>query len=230
MDIAVQSRSIVDALCESSSGERFLIEIQKVYQRGFRQRMLYYGATIFSSQLDIGNADYASALRNVVVIAISNGPLLMSNQSHISHHQLLDLETHRCELEGLNFHFIDLTKFQIKVNELELVNSPVDAWCFYLKFIHELNRNDLAAFKRKYPWMEKAVDELSKFNLSKEEYKSYLLYRMGMSGDPSNSAVELEEDVKNLVKKQIAEKMLADDCPIDKVCKYTGLNKEDFVK
>jgi hypothetical protein len=30
--------------------------------------------------------------------------------------------------------------------------------------------------------------------------------------------------------KRVAKRMLADDRPIDKICKYTGLNKEDFTE
>ena len=229
VDTVFQARSIVDVVCRSSSGERFLIEIQKSYQRGFSRRMLYYGAKIFSSQLAHGNSDYFGALRNVVVIAVSNGALQMDNPSHITHHRLLDIETCKCEMEGLEFYFVDLTKFGIKANEMKLVTKPIDRWCYYFKYIHELSSTELDAFLERFPEMSNAVTELSRFNLSEKEYESYLLWKMGLSGDPSSEA-ELVEDVKNDLKKQIAKKLLAHGVPIEKICIATGLKKEDLVE
>lgn len=164
-----------------------------------------------------------------MVIAVSNGPLQMDNPSHITHHRLLDIETRKCEMEGLQFYFVDLTKFGIKANEMELVNNPIDRWCYYFKYIHELSSIELDAFMEIYPEMRNAVKELSRFNLLEKEYESYLLWKMGLSADPS-SKVELIQDIKKDREKQIAKKMLKDGVSKDKICCYMGLVEKDFVK
>lgn len=181
LDIEAQADGIVDVYCKTYSGEQFLIEIQKNYQSGFAKRMLYYSAKLFSTQLQPGETkDYAATLKNFIGIGISNASLKMSNKSYISHHMMLDTETKKYELQGMSFHFIDLKKFPIKKNEVKLLQSATDAWCFYLKYIHELDGIGLSTFKQRYFDMERAVEELEKFSLTKEEYESYLLYRMGL--------------------------------------------------
>ena len=65
---------IVDILCKDQSGDQYLIEIEiEKYQTAFKKRMLYYGAKLFSSQLEPGDPQsYGRTLRDVVIIGITN--------------------------------------------------------------------------------------------------------------------------------------------------------------
>lgn len=245
-DIDYQTEGILDIRCNtpsgtsqncihkkiSPSGEQFLIEIQKSYQRGFAPRLLYYRAKLFSSQVEPGETDvYPGALKNVVVIGICNGGAIMHNKSHISHHMMLDTETKKCELEGITFHFIDLKKFRIKKNELEKVKNASDVWCYYLKYIHQLDIMERATFRKRNPGMERAIVELERFSLNKEEYEAYLMYCMEHSTS-LNSAKEYAEDMsKQKVKEKLietAKKLLAAGVSKDVVCKALGLKENDF--
>ena len=151
----------------------------------------------------------------------------MHNKSHISHHKMLDVDTKQCELEGMAFHFIDLKKFRLKKNEVQNVKNATDAWCFFLKYIHQLDEMELSVFRERNPDMERAINELEKFSLTKEEYETYLLYRMGLSSS-LNSTEEYAEDVSKQKVIEIAKKMLAKGLSKDLIFEVTGLKEEDF--
>ena len=67
----VDRRAIFDLNCMSSSGERFIVELQKVKQRYFKDRSLYYSTFAIQEQAKQGDWDYK--LSTVYTIGILDG-------------------------------------------------------------------------------------------------------------------------------------------------------------
>ena len=76
-DIDAERTGIVDVVCRLPSGQQILVEMQKSYQRYFKERISFYTSRIYRSQLLEG--DEFNKLCNVIVIAIMNFPLPMKN-------------------------------------------------------------------------------------------------------------------------------------------------------
>ena len=237
-DVSGEYQGVVDVLCESSDGEQYLVEIQRAYKRGFCQRLLFYGAKRFSGQVteQLHNTvrkkmkkkskefDY-SVLKKVIVIAIMNFPF---DESPVSCHKIVNEKTLECRFDGLSFYTIDLTKFNLEVGELA---TPADAWCFFLKKIHVVNQETVNLLGEKHPDVQPAVEELRKFQMSPDEYKDYLVYRM--NSDQADSWDDFLEDFgaekERKCSIEIAKNMLAGGVSIEKICSYTGLKPEDFM-
>ena len=72
--------------------------------------------------------------------------------------------TLKCDLEGLSFHSIDLTKFQNRNHQrIETIKKLHQRMVFLFETylcIYELDRSSLVVFKQKYPWMELKTDKV----------------------------------------------------------------------
>lgn len=80
---------------------------------------------------------------------------VFNNPDYLTHHYITDDATHEHTLEHLQFHFIELTKFNKSLNELI---TSADKWAFLLK-----NADDLSFIPRelKDPYeVEEALEVL----------------------------------------------------------------------
>ncbi|MEO1301036.1 MAG: Rpn family recombination-promoting nuclease/putative transposase, partial [Bacteroidota bacterium] len=65
-----QKESIVDLFCQDQTGNRYIIEMQVVRDKGFLERAQYYGTKSFSSQLAPG--DYYTDLKKIIFLGITD--------------------------------------------------------------------------------------------------------------------------------------------------------------
>jgi len=165
------------------------------------------------------------ALKDIVVIGITNYRLNMSG-SYNSRHRLLNEENHKCDIEGLTFHFLDLERFPFMVDQLDDLKENIEAWCFYLKFIHSMDETAVSNFTEKFPIMKTPIDKLSKFSLTKKEFESYVFSQM------DKDEISAEEYARDCYAKEklieAAKKLLATGVSIDIICSTHGLKREDF--
>ena len=216
-------------LCKSSDGDRFLIEIQCAVQVHFRRRILFYAAKIFTGPLKVGDKDF-SKLKSTVVIAISENDLSFKNPSYFSKHEFVDKCTGECEMDGIQIITLDLSKF-MKQNITELSDST-DAWCFFLKYVYQVAGKDVHALEKKYPTMQRVLQELRTFKLSPEEYERYLVYKMGQydtsEADPEDLAIRAAKRARMEAKVEVARSLLSSGMSMVDVRKHTGLKRSDI--
>ena len=124
--------TILDIKATNQAGEQFIIEMQKKDLGDFAKRSLYYTSKAYVEQLNKGN-DYAK-LKKVYFIGILNFKMF-ENKSFISRHLILNKETHSQDLDDFEFTFLELSKFNKDLHQLETI---LDKWLYFLKYTKDL--------------------------------------------------------------------------------------------
>ena len=130
--IEAMKETILDINAENQRGEKFIVEMQKKDEHNFDKRSVYYTSKAYVSQLEKGN-DYAK-LKKVYFIAFINFKMFES-ANYISRHLILNQETMEQDLDNFEFFFIELKKFDKK---LEQLSSILEKWIFFIKNVSDL--------------------------------------------------------------------------------------------
>ena len=179
---------IFDISCQCQSGESFIIEMQRGYQKNFRQRALYYTTYPISEQGSSARKQYVKekaqaggtkevkfkwdySLKPVIVVAVLNFKFdhledWPSDKYHSSY-RLREDTTQEMMTDVLRFVFLELGRFNKRIWELDTV---FDKWMYLLKHMHELvsipEEFTEPVFARLY-----LLGEIHKFTA--DEYKQY---------------------------------------------------------
>ena len=162
-DIQELKETILDIKATNQNGDKFIVEMQKKDLSNFAKRSLYYTSKAYVSQIDKG--EDVINLKKVYYIAILNFNMF-DNINYISRHLIINQETMTQDLKDFEFTFIELKKFNIKLEDL---NSTIDKWIY---FINNASSFDLIpkeyenikefqeAFKiaNKYSWNKKELE------------------------------------------------------------------------
>ena len=221
-DVHTDRKAIFDVYCENEHGEKFIVEMQNAYQTYFKDRSLYYATFPIREQAQKGDG-WNYKLKHVYVVALLNydmsDPAFSDNT--INHDiGLLDKQTHRVFNDKLTFKYVEISKFNKRIEELE---TNYDKWLFVLQNLSRLDRQPeylkTAVFNRLF-----AEAEIAKFTRTElREYEDSLkAYR-----DIKNSLDSAEEKGKKDKAIEIAKKLLEMDMPIDNIMKATGLSLEE---
>ena len=221
-DVHTDRKAIFDVYCENEHGEKFIVEMQNAYQTYFKDRSLYYATFPIREQAQKGDG-WNYKLKHVYVVALLNydmsDPAFSDNT--INHDiGLLDKQTHRVFNDKLTFKYVEISKFNKRIEELE---TNYDKWLFVLQNLSRLDRQPeylkTAVFNRLF-----AEAEIAKFTRTElREYEDSLkAYR-----DIKNSLDSAEEKGKKEKAIEIAKNLLEMDMPIDNIMKATGLSLEE---
>ncbi|NOQ36653.1 MAG: Rpn family recombination-promoting nuclease/putative transposase [Methylococcaceae bacterium] len=142
--------TILDIKATNQDNEHFIVEMQKKDLGNFAKRSLYYTSKAYVQQLEKGS-DY-SKLKKVYFIGILNFDMF-SSENYISRHLILNKETLTADLDDFEFTFLELNKFNKKLNQLD---SLLDKWVYFLK-----NTQDLTLIPTEFKNI-KAFDEAFK--------------------------------------------------------------------
>lgn len=184
-------KAIFDISCICSDSRTFIIEIQRGYQKHFRDRALFYTSYPINEQgrlakekhdrenqekLELGlegkKFDWNYKLNPVVVVGILNfsikhGDNWPGDRFHSSYRIREDL-THETMTENLRFVYLELGRFRKKVWELE---TRFDKWMYLFKNIQDMiERPDVFSekeFERLF-----ALAKIAKFTA--EEMEDYM--------------------------------------------------------
>ena len=135
---SLDRRSVVDIFCKSSSGEEFIVEIQKNKQIYFKDRTLLYASYPIIRQAQRG-ADWDFRLSAIYVIAIMDFEFADQKDSEeVLHHvKLVELENNKVFYEKLTFVYAEMPKFKKTIDELV---DNTDRWLFVLKNLSRLQK------------------------------------------------------------------------------------------
>lgn len=228
-------KAIFDLNCISTTGERFIVELQKVKQLYFKDRSIYYSTFGIQEQAQRGNWDYK--LEAVYTIGILD--FIMDDQQHevIYHAQLKD-QLNRVFYDKLTFIYLVLPRFNKTPEQL---NTLQDKWLYVFKHLHELDAipSTLSEeiFHRTF-----AIAQLSQF--SPEERKAYedsIKYYRDLKNSMDTARIEgLQEGMeigeqvglekgKEAEKREVAKRMLAKGLEPSLVAELTGLDVKEVV-
>ena len=229
--------SIVDVRCTDQKNNQYIIEMQVITQKDYAARAQYYSSLALSRQLASG--EKYDKLVPVIFVGILDFNLFKSD-NYLSHHFILDNKTHTQELKHLEFHFIELKKFDKEITKLDNI---LDKWVYFLKNAVSLQ---VIPENLKNSVLEDAFNILAQSNWSKKELEAYDKYLDAIRSAASQLETAFEKGIAKGMEKGIAEgkaegkaegekkkaieiaNQLLDILDIETVAKKTGLSIDEI--
>ena len=165
-------KAIFDIYCESETGEKFIVEVQKAKQNYFKDRSIYYSTFPIQEQAKKGDWDFK--LSSVYTVGILDFIFDdHKNDDNLLHY--VELKNQKCEVfyDKLKFIYLELPKFKKKVEELE---THFDKWLFVLTHLSKLSSRPVALQEKVFEKLFAAA-EIAKFTpKERQAYEESLKY------------------------------------------------------
>ncbi|MFI0400564.1 MAG: Rpn family recombination-promoting nuclease/putative transposase, partial [Thiolinea sp.] len=235
---AADRKVIFDLNCLSPSGERFIVELQRVKQIYFKDRSLFYSTFAIQEQAKRGDWNYKLAA--VYTIGILDFLMDDHEQDVLYHAQLKD-QHNRLFYDKLNFIYLVLPRFNLQPHELVTLQ---DKWLFAFKHLHELESipSELqeAIFQRLFAIAQVAqlpAEERQVYENSLKDYRDFMSaqdtahlegYQEGeLVGIEKGKQMGLEEGKQMGLeegKRETARRLLAKGMSVELVAELVGLS------
>ena len=219
-----ERRAIFDVYCENEQGEKFIVEMQNVYQQFFKDRSVFYSTFPIREQALQG--DWNFELKSVYTIGILNFVFPEDEYSKdcLFHEvKLIDTEDKHVFFDKLTFMYIEMPKFNKTENELV---TMLDKWLFVLRNLSRLMERPAALQERIFTRLFEQA-EIAKF--SPEDQRQYedsiKAYR-----DINNAINTAKKEAKEEEKIDMANKMKLKGFSIDDIADITGLSPDEIAK
>ena len=227
--IALDRKTVYDIYCEGTNGDHFIVEMQKAFQRFFKDRALFWTSFLIRDQAPKGLVDgkpWDFDLKAIYLIAI-----LGFEYDHKEEKRKFIRDVQLKDQDGdlfydkLRYRFLQMPLFT--KTESELV-SRSDKWHYFLK---NLDSFDTIPAILREPIFERALATAEVANLTKEEVFQY--ERSRMTQWDNYSALESAEFVgrekgRAEEKVEIARNMKSEGCNFEFIFKMTGLSPAEI--
>ena len=158
-------RSVFDVYCEDAQGDKFVVEMQNVYQEFFKDRSVYYATIPIRDQGRKGDWDFE--LKAVYTVGVLNFCLTDDPEHYVHEVKLVDLGTKEVFYDKLTFAYIEIPKFN---KDEEHLDTMWDKWMFVLRNLSHLMDRPPALQERVFTRLFEQA-EIAK--LSKTELRNY---------------------------------------------------------
>jgi predicted transposase/invertase (TIGR01784 family) len=165
-DIPLERKAIFDIHCISTSGERFIVEMQKAKMNFFKDRSVYYSTFPIRQQAEKG--DWLFKLAPVYFIAILDFEYDEAEEMRKFRRDVaLRDQDGMVFFDKLHFKFLQMPLFNKQEHELE---THFDKWIYFLKNLESFEHIPAIL---KEPVFEKAFHTAELANLNREQYAAY---------------------------------------------------------
>ena len=221
--------------CENDKGEKFIVEMQNVYQEFFKDRTIYYSTFPIREQAQRGG-DWDFHLNPVYTIGLLNFNFAdgLENAKRWHHEvKLMEVDTHEVFYDKLTYIYVEIPKFDKKESELE---SMYDKWMYVLKNLSNLMQRPAALQERVFTRLFEQA-EISKFD--KQELKLYEdsvnayrdivnAIRTAEKKKYAEGRAEGRAEGEKKAKERIASNLLTLGVPIETIMQASGLSEEEI--
>ena len=230
-DVYAERKAIFDVYCENEHGEKFIVEMQNAYQTYFKDRSLYYATFPIREQAPKG-VDWDFKLDHVYVVALLNYKMSDTafSPDTINHDiGLLDKATHRVFNDKLTFKYVEISRFDKSVDQL---NTEFDKWLFVLRNLSRLDRQPQSLQNKVFDRLFEEA-EIAKFTKTElREYEDSLkAYRdIKNSLDTAEEKGRAEGRAEGLAEGRaaVAKNLLSMGMSPSDIAKATGLAPEEI--
>ena len=173
-DLYTDRKAIFDVYCEGENGEKFIVEMQNAYQTYFKDRALFYSTFPIREQAPKGN-EWDFKLNHIYTIALLNFSMNEEafDKEEIRHHvQLCDTATHQVFYDKLEFIYVEISKFNKSLDELETL---YDKWLYALKNLYKLTRRPKALYDKVF---DRLFEEAEIARFTPQEQREYEASKM----------------------------------------------------
>ena len=216
--------SILDIRVTDERHISYIVEMQVEELDGFDKRVQYYTARQYSSQIEKGE-DYPK-LNQVIFIGILDFIFFEDDKDYITRHRTVNVKTQKSTLNGMEYNFIELPKF----DEEKPINTLIEKWIYFIKKAPNLN---LIPENINDEGLKHAYEDADRHNWTKEELEAYHYAEMRRQDEKGKTELAVRKAAKTAREAreiEIAREMIKDNEPINKIIKYTSLNKETVEK
>ena len=216
-------KAIFDVYCENEEGEKFIVEMQKVEQRYFKDRSVFYSTFPIREQGQRGS-DWDFNLKSVYTVGILNFVFPDNEYDEECYHhevKLMDTADKHVFFDKLTFVYLEMPKFNKTEDQLE---TMFDKWLFVLRNLSRLLERPAALQERVFEKLFRQA-EIAKFTPEeRQDYEeSVKIYR-----DLKNSidTAEWKGGIKKSI--EIAKNFKAMGLSNEQIAKGTGLSLEEI--
>lgn len=169
-EIPIFKNSIVDVRCVDLKGRQFIVEMQMLWTDSFKSRVLFNSSKAYIKQIERGK-EY-KGLQPVYSLSIINQDFENTLDTYFHHYKLVHSEDSQNVMEGLEFVFIELPKFQTK----KFTDKRLQV--LWLRFLSEINDNQegISPDFLENPDIKEASDLILESGFTKEELEAYDKY------------------------------------------------------
>ena len=169
-EIPVLKHSIVDVRCRDQNGRQFIVEMQMLWTNSFKSRVLFNASKAFVCQLD--KTQTYESLEPVFSLNLVNQSFEKDTAEFYHHYAIVHLEDSGKRLQGLEFVFVELPKFQPE----KILDKPMaDLWLRFLTEIEDESETIPEALLNN-PITEEAVAQVQESAFTTAELLSYDRY------------------------------------------------------
>lgn len=199
-DLPLDRKAIFDIHCESTTGERFVVEMQKAKIKYFKDRSIFYTTFPIRDQAERG--DWNFQLAAIYYIALLDF-LYDEDEEQAKVKREVQLKDQDCEVffDKLQYVFLQMPAFKKKEHELE---THEDKWLYFLKNLEDFN--DIPSILAE-PIFQKAfgIAEIANFNKSELDayQKSLLSYQDLLNAMNTKFEEGIEEGIERGIERGI---------------------------
>ena len=221
---------IMDVLCRTCDGRTFICEMQRKKKASFKNRMLYYGASMLHSQLK-PKQSYAD-LRPVYVICFMDYRMKHETDQLVYRYSLREQDSGELYNNLLSIYLCELTR--LKETSIKGL-TPIQSWFYILK-----NMRKFAGKPEDMGERYAAIAEAARLrHLPDDEKLQYLrnmiteeekieLYDTGFEDGMEKGMEKGRAEGMEEVRIAIAQNLLTMEYPIETIAQVTGLTPEDI--
>ena len=210
-------KAIFDIYCESETGEKFIVELQKAKQNYFKDRTVFYSTFPIREQAEAGTWNFA--LKAVYCVGILdfvfNDPAVGA-AGDVVHEVKLKNQHGAVFYDKLTYYYLEMPNFHKTEAEL---TTRLDQWLFFLKHLEELQ--SIPQLFRDEVFTQ-AFDTAALAQMSADEWEQYegslKCYR-----DALNVVETAREEGEKQGIEKVARALKAAGVAVDVIAQSTGL-------
>jgi predicted transposase/invertase (TIGR01784 family) len=226
-------KGFYDIYCESETGEKFIVELQKAKQNYFRERTIYYSTFPIREQAERGTWDYN--LKAVYCVGILDFTFddyeSEPEKSEVVHTIKLKNQNGKTFYDKLTYIYVEMPNFKKAEGEL---SSRLDQWLYFVKHLEDF-QSIPTIFSDEIFAQAFSKAELAKFapaELDSYEYSLKVFRDNKATYDYAVQTAYEEGEIKGEMKnaRVVAEKMKLKGMDAKLISELTGLSLEEIDK
>jgi predicted transposase/invertase (TIGR01784 family) len=233
----IDRKAIFDLTCTSTSGERFIVELQKAKQNYFKDRSIYYSTFPIQEQAQKGQWDFKlSAVYTVGILDFIFNEDVKEDNKEVIHTVKLKNQNNTVFYDKLTFIYLTLPCFNKNEDELETLQ---DKWMYVFKNMQNLDHIPNICKEEVFLKLF-SVAELAKLNAAERKgYEESLKHYRDLKNvtDTAHEEGRKEGEIAGMIKGEIAgimkgkievAKQLLSIFDDNKIAEITGLSVDDI--